>query len=421
VKLGLSPRALWVGAILWLSICTPAAGQLASKAYEVPPVVRAADILPSRMLSSGHYRVRDRVSVEGELYGFRIESDYGLYEVQSLAMLEIRLHELATLAQAISQFRVRDNAFAERLRGQLSVGAYSIVDVVKAPFSMATQLAGNIERTAEELRELPRGVTSEARANPYVDTVASDPVTGAHKRNVAYQLGLNVYSTNPRVQAFLNTVAKERSAGHFAAGVATIRVAPSRSVRIAGGRLEAEARNLLKNLTPDELDAGVDDQLRRFGVPASVRSAFVHHGYYSPSHKTVITAYLDYLRGVRSRPTFIKAALRAGSEAQAVAFENLARMLAHYHETIEPLAELGAFEDQPLAITRSGTLLILMPIDILYWTRDVDTVFSSLSRRLSMLGQTRFDLVLSGALSEPARAAIQALGFGVYERFLTRG
>ena len=157
VTLGFSPHAL---------------AQLTGDAYETIDSVRASDILPDVVLQSGHHRVRDHVGVERDIYSFEIESDYGVYRVQTLSMLEIRTRELRTLAQAISQFELSDDAFAESLRGQLSVNAYSIVDVVTAPFSMAEQLASNIGQTAEEFGDFPN--QPDVASPGYVDGMSND-------------------------------------------------------------------------------------------------------------------------------------------------------------------------------------------------------------------------------------------------------
>ena len=147
--------------------------------------------------------------------------------------------ELRTLAQAISQYKLNDYAFAECLRGQLTVNAYSLVDVMTAPFSMAKQRANNIGQMAEEFGDFPTGAL-DTTSPTYVDDMSIDIIGGTHKRNSAYQLGLDAYSTNPKVQEFLNTVAKARSRGHFKSGIATSQIPPSRQVKIAGGCLDAE-------------------------------------------------------------------------------------------------------------------------------------------------------------------------------------
>ena len=405
----------WLGLVLMAGDAT---GQLSSDAYEEAPGYRAADILSAEVRQSGHYRVRDQVALKGDMYVFDIDSDYGLYRVESLPMLMTRTHELRTLAQAISQYKVDDDAFAEQLRGQLTYNARTLVDVVVAPFSMAGQLASNIGQTARELTELGTTRYPAEDKTVYVDALSHDVIAGTHKRNVAFQLNLDPYSTNPKVQEFLNTVARARSGGHFKAGVVTVRVPPSRLVEVADGELDAGVRQALKQLSPNELDEGIDEQLQSLGVDEQARNAFLSHAHYSPRHKTAITAYLDYLGGVDNRAVLIEAALVARGEADALSFEMLARMLAAYHERVAPIAELRLLADLPIAITASGAGVVFMPVDRVFWDRRSDQIFDALGQRLSRAGLEGSELVLAGMLTDKARAGLTGHQFHYREGFL---
>jgi len=399
--------------------------QLASDAYEPVPTLRAGDILPPALLRSGQHRVLDTVGVEGDLYTFELDSPYGLYRVRSLAMLRVRVHEVRTLAQAINQYQLADREFADRLRGTLSVGADSFVDILASPFDTATSLAGqlasNIEQTVRELNRFPSPRDEEGQPSPYLDTVTLDPITGAHKRAVASQLDLNVYSSNPRVQEFLNTVARARSAGHFQAGIATIRVPAAPVARVAGGRLESEVKSLLRRLTPDEIDEGVGAELARIGVAEPVIAHFLAHRFYSPRHRLLIATHLDFLHGVDGRPSLVEAALAGTSEADALSFVELARMIALYHERVEPLTTLRLAGALPIAIANGNRVVIALPVDLIWWRRETDRVFAELAGALSAAGHAEHELVLTGTLTDAARRGLEAYGYRFRERFLTDG
>jgi hypothetical protein len=398
----------------------PVAAQLASDAYEESPIIRAANILPADVRQSGHHRVRDEVLLKGGMYVFDIDSDYGLYRVESFPMLVVRSHELRTLAQAIGQYKQADSEFTEQLRGQLTYDANSLIDVVKAPFSMAGQLVSNIGQTAQEFSELGNesGQFDEPKSTEYVDEISKDIISGTHKRNVAFQLDLDPYSTNPKVQEFLNTVARARSGGHFKAGVATVRVPPSRLISVNGGKIEALIKNAVKSLSPAELNQGIDSQLEQLGVDEQTRRAFLTHPHYSPRHKTAITAYLDYLRGVGGRAVLIEAALVARGEADAKSFEMLALMLAYYHETVSPLGELRLLAELPMAMTSTGDAVVVMPVDHVYWDRANDKLFAELREQLSLAGHANPEFVLGGTLSDRARAGLEGNKFRYREDFL---
>ena len=167
----------------------PARADHGSPAYEQPPVVRPTDVVSGALLQSASHRLRDDMEVEENFYRFELETDYGVYEVLSLAMLETRIHETRVLAQAMEQFRRSDQDIAVELRGQLHVGADSWVDILTSPVgtasNLAGQLAGNIGETVSEFSELPTGGGGPRQAQRLVG------VSDAEIRSVASQLGLD--------------------------------------------------------------------------------------------------------------------------------------------------------------------------------------------------------------------------------------
>ena len=93
-------------------------------------------------------------------------------------------------------------------------------------------------------------------------------------------------------------------------------------------------------------------------------------------------------------------------------------MLALYHETVAPLKELQLLAGLPIAITREDKVVVLMPVDYVYWNRRSDQVFGTLGRQLSMTGYRQPELVLGGTLSRRARYGMEDHGFIFRESFL---
>lgn len=424
-------------------VASPLDAQLASGAHESLEVARAADLLPPDLLQSGEHRVLDEVKVEGDFFAFEVESAYGVYRVNSIGMLEIRVHEIKTLAQAISQFRRKDRRLATQLRRQITgddptrglqsaprvyaaeqvqIGGTSVASILTSPLSTASeagnQLAEKAERTADELTRRPGSRNVSTKPDAYINEVSLNPIAGAHKRNVAHQLGLDVYSSNPQVQEFLDSVATARLEGDFNAGVAMIRVPKSREIRVADGRLDAEIKLVLKNLSPEELNEGVDEQLERIGVAAEDRLKFMVHSRYSPTHRTTITAYLDFLRGVKNRGAVIQSAVSGNSEMQAVAHVRLARMLAHYHESVSALKELMLVDGEIMAISEDNRMVVFMPVDIVYWSRRTEDTGTRWKRNAAQRGSSAVEVVLTGTATYVAASGLINQGLEVREEFL---
>ena len=143
-------------------------------------MVRAADLLPPDLLQSGEHRVLDEVKVDGDFFAFEIEAADGVYRVTSIGMLEIRVREIKTLAQAVSQFRRQKRQVAVQQRRQLTgddptrglgdapavyaaeqvqIGGNSVASILTSPLNSASQagnqLAEKAERTADQLTRRP--------------------------------------------------------------------------------------------------------------------------------------------------------------------------------------------------------------------------------------------------------------------------
>ena len=397
---------------------TPAQGP--SHDFEPAPQINAGRLLDAGQLQSGSHRLLDEVRLDasGNLLRFELESDYGSFEVVSESLLRERVHEVRVLAQAIEQFRRADAPFAARLRGQLEVGAASWVDIVTSPLStsgsLLQQLADNVGRTFEEFGEFPDTPGSAARP---VATARDDTALAAHRRNIAATLDVDPYSSNPRVQELLETVAQARAGGRLSGGSLSVRV-PGTGVReVARGAIDAAVRHALTNNTPAALDEFIAGTLRARQVPQPLIDDFLGNPALSPRHRSVITAHLDFIPELRGAAYLIDAARRASDELDARAWGQVARMLALYHEGVTPLRALAGGGPLPVAETRDGGLVWALPVDLVYWNEQAERTFSALR---AAAGERRVVVLLPGMVTTRAAEALAVRGIEYRQRFLYR-
>ncbi len=392
--------------------------QFVADAYEPPPTVNAADILPPEELQSGAHRALDEVQTRNQRFNFELETDFGNYRVASLALLKIRVHEARTLAQAMNAYDADDATFASHLRGRLTVGADSWVDIIASPLSTASslagQLVGNVGKAVKDINAGPAGASGN-----YSAAETGGIVVAAHKRNIANQLGLDVYSTNPRVQEFLRLVARSRSQGRVGAGVTTISFRKSRERYrdVEDGRIGRQSSSLLLHLTPQQLNNGIDEQLAGMHVADFLRKPFLRHSAFSPRHKTLITGYLDFMRGVKSRASFIESALGAKTEADAESFVVLARMLAAYHEQLGRILKLGQSGKRVTASTATTDQIMFLQADVLYWDASTAKEFGTSDRESSLAGYEKRAIVVAGAVTPNAKRQLGKRGYRIRESF----
>ncbi len=411
---------LFATALPVLALATPAAAQLVADAWEPAPQINAGRLLPATMLQSSSHRLRDEVRVDasGNLLVFGLESDFGNYELTSEILLRERVHEVQVLAQAIDQFRRADAPLAQRLRGQLEVGADSWVDIVTSPFStsgqLLQQLAGNVGQTLHEFGEFPDAPAPAAHAGALAQ---GDSALAAHQRNIASQLGLDAYSSNPRVQSFLDAVAQARASSRSSAGALSVRVAGTGVREVANGAIDAAVREALTRNTPQVLDAAIAQTLLARDVPERLVSDFLANPALSMRHRSVIAAHLDFMQGVDGVAHVIDSARRARDEVEALAFESVSRMLALYHEDEAPLAHIRNGGALPVAETRAGALVWALPVDLLYWNEETARAVDALTAGAD---GRRVVLLLPGIATERAQRMLAARGVQLHQRFLYR-
>jgi hypothetical protein len=414
----------------WLAV--PARAQLTADAHEQPPHVELDQVLSETLMQSGVHRVEDNLRVKGTFFEFTVDSNHGRYDVPSIPMVILRIHEIRTLAQAVDAYQRENQKLAAELRGVMRAGGASGVDILTSPLDsgsadISRYVNNNVGQSIEDLRK--RSDAREQRAlgpggkpgieeNMYESWLPEDPILAAHKRAVALQLDLDIYSSNTRVQVFLDTLARARGGGNRNAGMATVALPNKPQITVDRGRIEFAVRTAVARNTVRELYVQNQAALDAMGIEPDLYHAFLSHRAFSPRHKTEITAYLVYLNGTANRGALLRAALRASDEVSALGYTRMARMLAYYHETTERLAGLVSGGSVLMATTTGNNMVMVLPFDLLWWSSDTERVFSSLAKFADQNGFALRELLLVGITSDAGRVQLEGRKFLVREKYL---
>lgn len=426
----LTPRAraaaLSLACILALTATAPdARGQSLDGIFEPPPVVGPDEVLVPSLIRSPHHRIADEVRELGNSLAFEMESSFGAFRLESIALVAARVGEISTLAQAIDDYQRSNEQLALELRGILQVGADNWTDILTSPLqtvgSMANQAAGNVGQTFTELGEVVEGTVPNpaigAGVDVYSSVIPADPVLASHKRNVASQLKLDLYSTNPRVQQFLNTLARARSGGNRTAGIIAVSL-PRPAVRqVAGGRLENDARMAITRMTPPELYRHNEQRLLSLGVEEELVAAFLTHPRLSPTHKTTIVEHLVFLGRPGGAGAALVAATDTANEVEALAHVQTLRMLGLYHENERPLRRLVSGGHVLLAVTADDGLVVVLPFDVLFWDRPTEEIFTAVGSFADVAGFGERTVLVDGMTTPRAREEFVRLGFDLRARY----
>ena len=372
------------------------------------PVVNSNTVLSSEYLSSTYHRV-DSVELNNDYYHFIVESDIGRYDIYSLALLKKRVNEIKTISQAINTYEQQDDEFSGELRSQLRISGDSAVDLLTTPLSTASnlagQLAGNLNATLAGEDAFVYQSDRQASYEP------KDPTTATHKRNIAFQLGLDMYTSNMRVQSFLNTVANARSSGKVSAGVGL-------GNDVANvDEMDLKIKYLIKNRTLAELNYHNSEWLSRIGINAALIEKFIQHPVLSPTNKTVITAYLSQFEKVSRQDNFIELALTANNELQASLFERLSKALWRYHNETENINAFYNFKGQTAIITDSLKIVFFDTADFLIWSEAKQKQYEKSAMHAAKSGYKGWEVVSFGKISPLASQKMNELAFNLQDRF----
>lgn len=366
------------------------------------PVLNSNVVLSSEYLSSTYHRV-DSVDINNDYYHFIVESDIGRFDIYSLALLKKRVNEIKTISRAINLYEQQDDEFSGELRSQLSISGDSAVDLLTAPISSAKNLAGQI---AGNLNATLAGedafVYQSAKRASYEP---KDLTTATHKRNIAFQLGLDMYTNNMRVQSFLNTVANARSAGKVSAGVGL----SNDFINI--DEMDLKIKYSIKNRSLAELYSYNSERLSGIGIKESLVKNFIDHPVLSPTNKTVITAYITKLEDVSRLDKYIELASSTNNELQASLFERLSKKLWQYHSDVEKISAFSIYKGQAAAITVTGKIVFFDTADLFIWSETKQEQYEKAALHAKQSGYKGWEIVSFGELTPLASQNMNSLSF----------
>jgi hypothetical protein len=389
-----------------------AAGVPAAEDFETPATVATQDVLPAAFLRTNHYRIEPSARAEDNFYVFRVHSDYGDYDITSRAMLRVRLHEIATLAEVTPRLDDSDVRLERSPAGRRGVGSEHVVDILTNPVGTASQLLGNLQYNVEQTLAGP-GPDSQADAG----RGALDLNPGPHKRSAAAQLGVDVYSSNPHLQGLLDTLAEARSAGRTGSSMSPF-VRNVYAPRPFGDEaLDTGLDSTLKNTDAGTLLADLDRRLAALGTGERDRIAFLTHPAYTPRSRLYLVSYLERLAPLAGLSQVIAAATGAATETDALAYVAYARMLAFYRLAGHDLAEVVTAARFPTLIDDGRRGVLALPLDYLAWTPSVAAAVSALDDIRAAHDLAGFVLLVAGEPSPRVVAELAARGITAHASY----
>ncbi len=408
-------------------------------AYEPPPVLKSADLLPADALTGPRHRVVEAVPSDGFLTRFTIESDFGTFEAASPALALTRIQEIGALAELekLETEELAKDGFehsAERLKESFRHLAKDPEGTLKGVPKGVGRFFNRLERAAktgyqtiQDRRAEPdaptavlpgpgsrlpgaplAGATQHAGDQPSSAAVAAKLAgrTAAdifgyseQRREIAKRLNVDPYTDNPVLAKRLDEVAWAAFSGGL--GVTAIKALVPASNLVT---VTSSASNWVWETTPGDLRVYNEQTLLGLGAAPDDVDRLLRHPFFTTSLRTRLVKALDAMSGVADRAAVMPLALSVTSTQQARFVVESSEMLARVHAAERPLERLSL--DGTLIAQRGDTLVVPAPVDAMSWNADLH----GFAERMVGQGRERRMYVRGGA-TPLAQEQLAALGW----------
>lgn len=365
----------------------------ATLGYETPPVLKATDFLPTELREGPHHRVGDEVRTDGFMRVYQVSTPFGEYTAYGDDALRGRVAEIEALAQL--RERSAGAEFGKAVKRSLASPFVATWNLVTRP---SDSEHGVPEEAADALRGASTGSTHRTEFFGFAQ----------RKRELAFELGVDPYTSNAGLQQALNRFAWVSTVGGFGERLFT----PGRRDRGA---------EIVRDFSPADLRRLAHIELAVMGIPEDTADAFLAHPWYTPRQQAELVGHLAALDLVANRRALIDVALGAASEEDANLYARSAELLQAYHENVAPFELLAPFRGGTVVgFTRDARLVAALPLDYAIWTKPAHAYANTLQRVTFDDGRSidAREVLVTGSFSAKARRKYENRGIAVREHAL---
>jgi hypothetical protein len=400
-------------------------GALLAVDYE-PPRTFDPSTLPADKAQGPHFKVLAPIENDGFMNTFHVSSDFGAFDAEGRAFLEIRLRELAALAELaeLSKTAVFADAVKEGLKTATVGQVETVAAIAQDPVGTVKGVPGGVtrlfNRTKAQAQDAYASVKeSEAEkkgggSSTSTQDKAADASSAYAKRYLgvtrsqrlwAQKLGVDPYSSNAVLQKEIASVAKIDAVGRFSVRFAGL---PS----IPGISYARKTNELVWGTDPYDLKLMNEKKLAALGAAPDAVRVFMSNPFLSPTRQTYVVQALDSLAGVADRGKLIAQGAGVDSETAGYFFALSVQMLSWRHQHGSPLVRILDGRAAPLALTADGTVVGMAATDSVSWTAALSGALDRLRDGTSGVGKA-YEIGFLGDVSPTARGAMQARGIAV--------
>jgi hypothetical protein len=401
-----------VSAVLVVALLGLVLPVFAQQGYEVTPVLSASKILPPELLGGPNHRVQERVTNDGYLNTYQIDSKFGTFTAISTSVLRKRIGEINAMVmmEKVQGSKEYIHSIKEGGLDAMTSAMSLITSPVKTVSGAVQGLGAAFTRAGESMFGAKRSQSEDSRVKDAIGFSTA-------KREYAYQFDVDVYSDNQKLQDMLNRISWAGYAGSLTWSAAMAAVPGGAGVAMTVIGTNKLLNQVFQNTPPVELRKMNTEKLNAMGVHPEVVDAFINNTIFSPREQTLLVHALGEMNGVADRGALVRLALPSQNPTVALFRQRQAQMYAGYNKSVTPIERFIALGQFAVGRTVNGALVVNLPLDYLVWTEPMAQLLTGGNQLVNTLsGIKEKQIWLAGTLSPRARKEIGSRGWQIHDR-----
>lgn len=378
---------------------------------ENPPTFKASALLGPAMQGPA-YKVAQKVPSDGYVRIYTLQTPWGPVVVHGDHRLQTRFKELAAVdaMERTSQSKAFGDAVVQagmkpvQFAGQLVTDP---VDTVKNTVSGVGNLFNSIGSGIHNMGKTPenaiQGITGEAK----------------QRRLIAYNYGVDPYSTFPPLKQKLDQMSNAAAAGGLAVTGAFIAIPGAAGTIISNVSTAGNINEMVRDYSAAQLMDMNRKALLKMGVSAGLAEQLLDNTNYTPTDMTAMTAALGTMGRLQNLDALLGLAAQAGNRDDAEFMRWRIELMASYQQKMRSITGFVAIAGvpMPMATTRNNGLLGIFPLDALSWTADTSRSLTAITQAARAQGITGpLNLIITGTATPLAQKQLAKLGWSVQQQ-----
>ena len=337
-------------------------------------------VLPPALIQANDFRVAPETTVKDYEFQFNLETNYGVFPVSGVPLLEKRISELRAIEKAASL-------------SNETVALKSAWEAVKNAPRGAGHLLSDPRGT---LAAIPRGI---ARTATNIVNPVDRRVGSLTRRRLSANLGVDPETRNPVLKQLLDELSTREIVGGVGSKLALGAILPG-----LGTISSAENyREQFFTQNPHVLLQQLDAELTQLGVWPPVREEFIATARWTMLEKIAFVHFYRQLTGVEHADAMIYLANQDQTETDILRRLIEMRLLAELHSQspIKTISNSGL----PVAWLQNGNIVGICSVDYLGNSIDVQNLAAGFRKSNP---DTPITLLSTGRISSEAQKTLDS-------------